>query len=121
MFQRVARFLPRRLTKMPSAPPRINWSRVTKQRPSAVYGALSNKVASLNLYSVLSKMQWTLRPTTTPARTYKPRYVTLVGGHAVPFHPFETQVSKVQRQALGKALFVIPEDSDGETDDDDDA
>ncbi|KDO27222.1 hypothetical protein SPRG_07471 [Saprolegnia parasitica CBS 223.65] len=119
MFQRVSRFLPRRPTKM--MPPRINWSRVTKPRPSAVYGALSSKVATLNLYSVLSKMQWTHRPTTTPVRPCQPRYVTLVGGHAVPFHPFETQFSKVQRRALGRVLFAIPEDCDSETADEDDA
>ncbi|EQC38502.1 hypothetical protein SDRG_04209 [Saprolegnia diclina VS20] len=120
MFKIVARFILRRPTKILTSPPRFNWSRAAKRRSSAVYDAVSSNVTSLHRYSVLSKMQWTRRP--TPAQTCQPQYVTLVGGHWVPLHPVETRLSKVQRRAFRKALFVIPEDPQGsETDDDDDA
>ncbi|OQR83149.1 hypothetical protein ACHHYP_20760 [Achlya hypogyna] len=104
------RFLPRR----PSVPrPSINWSKVTRPSPRAVYGALSNKVAALNLYSVLSKMHWT--HTAPPTRP--PRPGTIVGGRYVPFNRHETKLRKAECRALGKKLYAIPEEDD-DTDDD---
>ncbi|KDO27220.1 hypothetical protein SPRG_07469 [Saprolegnia parasitica CBS 223.65] len=94
----------------------INWSRVTKPRPNAVFGALSSaNVPSLHLFSVLSKVHWTHRPI-KPTRPAQFRFLTIVGGHCVPFRPYETEWSKNQRRALGKKLYVIEEALDEDDD-----